>query len=185
MDQHPDQHRITILITIQFTDHIICVCQQSLPDWESCVFVISVPVPWVCLLCQHARWARSVPACQQMSPDVLKALTLSHCARWQFKFHKDCTYGSDLFVMMIFDCFTLSCDGQRTVFVTIYCLSLFIVYFIVLLDWIIMEDTVYSLCLVFSNCTFINHIVPDKWKSFCKSKSYLFSISIHFMTSFT
>ena len=65
------------------------VCASRVyPDWESCVFVISVPVPWVCLLCQHARWARSVPACQQMSPDVLKALMLSHCARWQFKFHK-------------------------------------------------------------------------------------------------
>ena len=33
---------------------------------EWCV-IISLPVPWVCLLCQHAR---SVPVCQRVIPEV-------------------------------------------------------------------------------------------------------------------
>ena len=50
----------------QFTDHIIlCECQQSLPDWESCVSSLvcachgSVIVP----ACQMSR---SVPVCQRV-----------------------------------------------------------------------------------------------------------------------
>ena len=41
---------------------------------------------------------------------------------------QDCTYGSDLFVMMILACFSLSCDGLLAVFVTIkwfYSLSIY------------------------------------------------------------
>ena len=73
----------------------------------------------------------------QRSPDVLKAKTLCHCARW-LKHPQDCTHGSVyLLVMMIFDCFTLSCDGLLAVFVTIYCFKVYIiVYFIVLVDWV-------------------------------------------------
>ena len=94
---------------------------------------------------------------------------------------QDCTYGSDLFVMMIFDCFL------SHVMAIGLCVSPLIVLQskTLLRLGFVMEDTVYSLCLAFSNCTFMNHTVPDKWKSFYKSKSYLFSISIHFMTSFT
>ena len=73
------------------TDHI-CLCYQSLQS-ERVVIIISLPVPWVFLLCQHAR---SVPACQRVILevselpwacfpevlDVLKAKLLCHCARW-------------------------------------------------------------------------------------------------------
>ena len=80
--------------------HHLCVPAESTRMREWCI-IIGLPVPWVCLLCQCARCARSVPACQRVIlevtelpwmitdvPDVLKALTLCHCARWQFKFHK-------------------------------------------------------------------------------------------------
>ena len=72
------------------------------PVWKStrlrgwCI-IISLPVPWVCLLCQHAR---SVPAWQRVIPevsalpwtfpevlDVLRAKMWCHCARW-LKTHK-------------------------------------------------------------------------------------------------
>ena len=86
-----------------------------------------VCVPWVCQLCQHAS---SVPACQRaipevtelpwMSlrfpdvPDVLKARTLCHCARW-LRNSQDCTYGVFILEMMIFVLFYLSCDGLLAV----------------------------------------------------------------------
>ena len=68
MDQHLHQHQITIHITIPSSLlTTICECQQSLPEWERGVSSsVCLPVPWVCLLCQHARWARSVPACQRV-----------------------------------------------------------------------------------------------------------------------
>ena len=65
-----------------------------------------VCMPWVCLLCQHVCQCASMPACQECAsmpeghprsvwasqrsqrvPDVLKAKTLCHCARW-LKIHK-------------------------------------------------------------------------------------------------
>ena len=46
--------------------HHLCVPAESTRMREWCI-IIGLPVPWVCLLCQHARWARSVPVCQQMS----------------------------------------------------------------------------------------------------------------------
>ena len=56
---------------------------------------------------------------------------------------QDCTYGSDLFVMMILVCFSLSCDGLLAVFVTINCLQ----SKTILRLGFVMEDNVYSLCL--------------------------------------
>ena len=106
----------------QFTDHIIlCECQQSLPDWELC-FVISVSVPWVCLLCQPARWlevcqhARGSSQCPE-SPDIMPLCqmvavpVLQRLYSWFGLF----ACNDDLV------CFTLSCDGLLAVFVTIYC----------------------------------------------------------------
>ena len=119
---------------------LVCLCHGS-------VYCTSVTDELE--VCQHARCPEGLdiePLCQ-LAVQVLQ----------------DCTHGLVyLFVMMIFDSFTLLCDSILAVFFTIYCLSLFVVYFIVLLDWIIMEDIVYSLCLAFNNCTFINHTVPDK-----------------------
>ena len=118
---------------------LVCLCHGS-------VYCASMPaVPGVC---QHAR--RSSQKCLCFpgwfpdALDVLKAKTLCHCARW-LKIHKTVLMGSDLFVMMILVCFTLSCDGLLAVFVTINCLqskcSLRLGF--------VMEDTVYSLCLAF------------------------------------
>ena len=68
-----------------------------LPEWEDCAIIISLSMPWVCLLCQHVA---SMPeVCQHARgssqkclsfpevPDVLKAKMLCHCARW-LKTHK-------------------------------------------------------------------------------------------------
>ena len=43
-----------------------------LPDWEgSAIIIIGLPMPWVCLLCQHVcQHARSVPVCQMVIPEV-------------------------------------------------------------------------------------------------------------------
>ena len=57
-----------------------------------------------------------------------------------------------------FVCFSLSCDGLLAVFVTIHCLQ----SKTILRLGFVMEDNVYSLCLAFYNCTFMNHTVPDK-----------------------
>ena len=46
-----------------------CVCQQSLPRLRV-VCHHWLPVPWVCLLCQHTSHIRSVPACQRVIPEV-------------------------------------------------------------------------------------------------------------------
>ena len=64
------------------------------------VVIISFPVPWVCLLCQHASMPEecqhvrgsslkclSFPGWFPEVLDVLKAKTLCHCARW-LKTHK-------------------------------------------------------------------------------------------------
>ena len=66
MDQQLNQHRITILITIWFTDHIICVCQQSLPDWERWCIIIGLPactmgLSTVPLACQMSQKCASMP----------------------------------------------------------------------------------------------------------------------------
>ena len=49
-------------------------CKPTTTAWSlkstrvrGCVIIISLPMPWVCLLCQHAR---SVPACQRVIPEV-------------------------------------------------------------------------------------------------------------------
>ena len=49
--------------------HHLCVPAESYPEWESGV-ITGLPVPWVCLLCQCASHARSVPACQRVIPEV-------------------------------------------------------------------------------------------------------------------
>ena len=102
---------------------------------EWCV-IIGLPVPWVCLLCQHAK---SVPVCQRVIPEVSVLpwtfpggsssprcpegqVILSLCQMAQNP--QDSTYGTDLFVMMILVCFSLSCDGLLAVCVTINCFIL-------------------------------------------------------------
>ena len=48
--------------------HHLCVPAESSRVRERCIIIGCLPVPWVCLLChyQHARCARSVPACQRV-----------------------------------------------------------------------------------------------------------------------
>ena len=114
-----------------WSDHS-CLWVWSLPDWEDCVIIISLPMPWVCLLCQHVcQHAREV--CQhargssQMClsfpggsqrflevPDVLKAMTLCHCTRW-LKNPQDCTYGIIFTWNGVICLFNLSCDGLLAV----------------------------------------------------------------------
>ena len=96
-------HITTISSTINWPHHPVCA-SRVFPEWESWCVIIGLPVPWVCLLCQHVSHARSVPACARGSSlkclcfpgcflevpavlDVLKAKTLCHCARW-LKIHK-------------------------------------------------------------------------------------------------
>ena len=123
--------------------HHLCVPVRVSRLREWCV-IIGLPVPWVCLLCQHASHARSVPAYKRVIPEVFvlpwmfpEGSSIPRCPEDQVivplcqmaQNPQDCTYGSDLFVTMILVCFTLSCDGLLAVFVTINCysLSLFIV----------------------------------------------------------
>ena len=83
---------------------------------EWCV-IIGLPVPWVCLLYQHVIHTRSVPACQRVIPEVFVLPLMfpggSSCPRCpegqdivplcqMAQNPQDCTYGSDLFVMMIY-----------------------------------------------------------------------------------
>ena len=128
--------------------HHVCVPAESSPDWESGVSSL------VCLchgsvycassmpaVCQHAR---SVPACQSVIPKVSVLPWMfpggsrgPRCPEGQdivplcqmAQNTQECTYGSDLFVMMILVYSSLSCEGLLAVFVTINCysLSLFIV----------------------------------------------------------
>ena len=50
--------------------HHLCVPIRVSKLREWCV-IIGLPVPWVCLLCQHVyQHARSVPACQRVIPEV-------------------------------------------------------------------------------------------------------------------
>ena len=115
--------------------HHLCVPAESSTEWESGV-IIGLPVPWVCLLCQHASQARSVQTCQRVIPEVFVlpwmfpgGSSFPRCPEGQdivplcqmAQNPQDCTYGSDWFVMMVLVCFSLSCDGLLTVFVTINC----------------------------------------------------------------
>ena len=127
--------------TIQLNwPHHLCVPAESTRMREWCI-IIGLPVPWVCLLCQHARWARSAsmpeghpwsvsfPGCR--CPRCPEGLDIVPLCQMAVQVPQDCTYGSDSFVMMIFDCFSLSCDGLLAVFVTIYCFKVYITdYFI-------------------------------------------------------
>ena len=92
-------------------DHI-CVCHQSL-QIERVVIIISLPVPWVCLLCQHASMPEVCQACQRVIPEVSELpWTFSRsprCPEGQVivplcqmaQNPQDCTYGANWFVMMI------------------------------------------------------------------------------------
>ena len=74
------------------------------------VIIISLPVPCICLLCQHAR---SVPACQRVILEVSELPWMfsksPRCPEGQVvvplcqmaQNPQDCTYGSNWFVMMI------------------------------------------------------------------------------------
>ena len=142
---------------------LVCLCHGS---------VYCASMSDVLEVCQHARgssqkclvlpWmfpgGSSCPRCPE-GQDIVPLCQMAQNPQ-------DCTYGSDLFVMMILVCFSLSCDGLLAVFVTINCLqskcSLRLGF--------VMEDNMLSLCFWhFYNCTFMNHTVPDKWKSFCNS----------------
>ena len=96
------------------------VCQRVIPE----VFVL----PWMfpggsrCPRCPEGQDV--VPLCQMAQNP------------------QDCTYGSDLFVMMILVCFALSCDGLLAVFVTINCLQ----SKTILRLGFVMEDNMLSLC---------------------------------------
>ena len=130
---------ITIPINHQLTTSF-CVCQQSLPDWESGVSslvclchgsVYCASVPAMPEVCQHARGSSwSVCASLDISrgprcPEGQDIVPLCQMAQTS----QDCTYGSDLFVMMIFDCF-LSHVMARWLYLSplIVSLSLFIVW---------------------------------------------------------
>ena len=95
--------------------------------------IISLPVPRVCLLCQHAS---SVPVCQMVISEVSVlpwtfpgGSRSPRCPEGQdmvplcqmAQNPQDCTYGAILLVMMIFKCFNLSCDGLLAVCITINC----------------------------------------------------------------
>ena len=120
----------------KLTTSSVCVCHQSIYRLREWCVIISLPVPWVCLLCQcasmpevcqHARGSfqkclyfpghfLEVPAVL----DVLKVKTLCHCARW-LKTHKT------VLMVIAFTCnddicvLSLSCDSLLAVFVTINC----------------------------------------------------------------
>ena len=161
--------------------HHLCVAIRVLTRVREWCVIIGLPVPWVCLLCHHASHARSVPACQRIIPEVfVLPWTFSGCSSCSrcpedqdivplcqmAQNPQDCTYGSDLFVMMILVCFPLSCGGLLAVFVTINCLqskcSLRLGF--------VMEDNMSSICfgsfiivhswiiqyLIGENC-FVNH----------------------------
>ena len=113
-----DINFITIYTIIKHSGnqpHHLCVPSvfSRLREW--CV-IIGLPGSWVCLLCQHARCARSVPACQRVIPEVSVlpwtfpgSSRSPRCPEGQdivplcqmAQNPQDCTYGSDIFVMMI------------------------------------------------------------------------------------
>ena len=115
----------------------ICACQQSLPEWERCIIIglsacamglSTVPACQPCKKCASMPEGHpevSVlpwtfprgPRCPE-GQDIVPLCQLAQTSQ-------DCTYGSDSFVMMIFDCFILSCDILLAVFVTIYCFKVY------------------------------------------------------------
>ena len=97
------------------TTSSVCAIRVFSRMREWCV-IIGLPVPWVCLLCQHARCTRSVSVCQRVIPEVSVfpwtfpgGSSCPRCPEGQdivplcqmAQNLQDCTYGSDLFVMMI------------------------------------------------------------------------------------
>ena len=121
--------------------------------------IISLLVPWVCLLCQHAsmpacQHARSVPACHRVIPEVselpwmlsevldcLKAKTWCHCARW-LKISQDCTYGAisfwndDICIVLLLMWWPIGCVYHHLLFIVFQS-----IYSLVRLGFV-MEDTV-------------------------------------------
>ena len=120
--------------------HHLCVPAVFSRMREWCV-IIGLPLPWVCLLCQHARCARSVPAYQrviQKCPGFQKSQMSwrsRHCATVP-----DGSKSARLYLWLRFICnddfvcFSLSCDGLLAVFVTINCFKSIYSLFIVLVD---------------------------------------------------
>ena len=145
--------------TINWPHHPVCAI-RVFPEWESGVSslvclchgsVYCASMPAVPEVCQHARGSSlkclcfpgcflEVPACPRC-PEGQDIVPLCQMAQNP----QDCTYGSDLFVMMILVCFSLSCDGLLAVFVTINCLVYLVSLFIVFRLGFIMEDNMYSL----------------------------------------
>ena len=97
--------------------------------YHGSVYCAITSMPDVLEVCQHARGSSR---CSSRCPESLDIVPL--CQMVAVPVSQDCTHGSVyLFEMMIFDCFTLSCDGLLAVFVTIYCFKS-IVYLYSLLD---------------------------------------------------
>ena len=58
-----------------WSDHS-CLWVWSLPEWEDCAIIISLPMPWVCLLCQHVFQCASIPeVCQHARGSSQKCLS--------------------------------------------------------------------------------------------------------------
>ena len=135
------------------------VCASRVYQNERVVIIIGLPVPWVCLLCQCATCARECASMPEGHPEVVVLpwmfLRGPRCPEGQdivplcqmAQIPQDCTYGSDSFVMMIFDCFSLSSDSLLAVFVTINCFKS--IYSLIRLGFV-MEDNMLSLCWRFS-----------------------------------
>ena len=104
--------------------HPVWVSTESIRLRELC-FIISVPVPWVCLLChyQHARWARSVPACQRVIQMFIQmSWKPRHCATVPDGSSSSFTRLYSWFgfcLLWWYWLISLSCDGLLAVFVTI------------------------------------------------------------------
>ena len=114
----------------KLTTSVCAIRVYRLREW--CV-IISLSVPWVCLLCQHAS---SVPSCQRVIPEVFVlpwtfpgGSRSPRCPEGQdmvplcqmAQNPQDCTYGTNWFVMMILYVFL------SHVMTYLLCLSPFIV----------------------------------------------------------
>ena len=129
---------------------LVCLCHGS-------VYCVITSVPDELEVCQHARGSSRCSSRCPESPDIVPL-----CQMAAVPVSQDCTHGSVFVCNDDIDWFL------SHVMAYWLCLSPFIVSLMYSLFYslirlcFIMEDNVYSLCLAFSNCAFINHTVPDK-----------------------
>ena len=144
LTQKMDQHQITIHHHLQPSLKLTTssVCASRVFQIERAMYSSLV------CLCHGSVY------CATSMPDELEVYQhASRCPQmswrpWRWATVPDGSYSSSftktvlmvsvyLFVMMIFDSFTLSCDGLLAVFVTINCFkSMYSLFYIVLLDWV-------------------------------------------------